>query len=297
GSSADYFTAFKAAMSMPPASNTRERLAVLARIAEAVFGPDVVDDVLDAWDLLQRADTMKGMLRAGMSGPVMLRWLVRPLVPDQQVLTDEERSYWEPYIYQSRASQPEAYLDYLNMSGKPSPGHRWTETIGPCCGIDKVERVLLSAAKKLEQASDKTADTRAGEKLRHDALRIRAMRCLILTVRHTLQMASLIYERDQESQKTGKISPDIDMPHGSMGSHGLFFMHRTMRWELDNVYDLIELLETSPVPLLKTARNPEDENPLLLGPNVVEQLRNKARIMLKYWRTAEQGYYLPTKGG
>lgn len=32
------------------------------------------------------------------------------------------------------------------------------------------------------------------------------------------------------------------MPQGDVGSLGLWFMFRTLRWELDNTYDLIEVM-------------------------------------------------------
>jgi hypothetical protein len=70
-----------------------------------------------------------------------------------------------------------------------------------------------------------------------------------------------------------------------------------MRWELDNTYELIRLLESSPEPLLFTEKDKANEGSLFLGPDVLDNLRRKADIMLKYWRTAEDGYYLPTKGG
>jgi hypothetical protein len=87
------------------------------------------------------------------------------------------------------------------------------------------------------------------------------------------------------------------MPVGNMGSNGLFFMYRALRWELDNVTELIKLLEASPVPLIQLAPRKEMECPFLIGPDIVDQLKKKRAIMLKYWRDAERGWYRPTLGG
>jgi hypothetical protein len=39
------------------------------------------------------------------------------------------------------------------------------------------------------------------------------------------------------------------------------------------------------------------EGPLVMGPGLLSQLRKKAAVTLKYWRTADVGYYRPTMGG
>jgi hypothetical protein len=72
-------------------------------------------------------------------------------------------------------------------------------------------------------------------------------------------------------------------------------MQRAMRWELDNTNELIEILERSPVPLIVT--NKAYEGSLVMGPGLLSQLRKKVAVTLKYWRTADVGYYRPTMGG
>ena len=94
------------------------------------------------------------------------------------------------------------------------------------------------------------------------------------------------------------VSPEKpDLPLGGMGSHGLFYLHRALRWELDNVNELISLVESSPVPLIRHTPDKSREGALIMGPDLLEGLKRKAAIMIKYWRTAEKGYYMPTKGG
>ena len=299
GNCTEYFTAFKVAMEMPAAGTERAKMDVLAGMAAALYADDVVDEVIDAWYALERAAIREAAAGAGrlLTASLMLRWIVRPLVPHQELLTEDERSYWEPYIYQSRASQPESYLDYLNLTGKPVTP-TWQHSALICVAIDGIDARLRSAAALLEKAAEKTSSDAAREKLKIDAMRVRARACLALTVRHFLQMGTLIYERDREAEKMGSVDPAVpDLSHGSMGSHGLFFMYRAMRWELDNTNELISLVESSPVPLIQCASDESLEGALVLGPNLLDGLRKKVRTMLKYWRTAEDGYYRPTKGG
>jgi hypothetical protein len=301
GNSLDYFTAFKAAMAMPPASTVRHRMDVLQRMAEAIYAPDVTDEVLNAWDVLERANVMMNVADISfLKGPVMLRWLTRPLVPHQELLTKEERAYWEPYLYQSRASQPDTYLDYVNVSGNPEV-KTWEEATWKCVAIDSIASALADAAGGLQVAADKTTNTTARAKLRLDAARLKAQRCMVLTIRHYLQMGTLIRQRELDNAADPKLTSATplspNMPKGDTGSEGLFFMHRAMRWELDNTYDLISLLENSPEPLIFYEEEKANEGALFLGPDILKNLRKKVDIMLKYWRTAEDGYYRPTLGG
>ena len=301
GSSPVYFKALKFALSRPPVVTEKQRMDLCFDMAGELYGSDAADDVFDGWSSLARAQTMMGAADVGiMSGPVILRWLTRPLVAHQEMLTPEERAYWEPYMYQSQESQPDTYLDYLNCSGYKMC-HNWTEATKTCCAIDNIEGALAGAAAKLQSAADKAHNAEAADQLRNDSYRILAMRSMTLTVRQFLQVGTLIYLRDEQNAdnpkttSTGGEGPS--MPKGDLGSQGLWFMQRALRWELDNVYELIDLLKKSPVPLFYTARHPSFAGPLVLEPEILEHLERKAELILKYWRTAEDGYYRPTLGG
>jgi hypothetical protein len=303
GSTQEFFTAFKIALKSAPAIREPQKLATLARMAAEMYAPDVVDDVVDAWYALDRAQTMMAVSGVGTRTPVMLRWLVRPLVAHQELLTAEERAYWEPFLYQSRDSQPDKYLDYVNAVGYPIV-YEWEDATRLCIAIDNIEAAIKSSADKLQAAVDKTASKEAARKLQMDVYRIRALRCVVLTTRHFVQMGTLIQIRDRQAKQWvrqhGEPMPSTnpprpDLPKGSMGDTGLFYMHRAMRWELDNTYELIDLVKKAGEPLLFTSK--EYEGDLIMGPNLLEQLQKKVDIMLKHWRTTEQGWFRPTLGG
>lgn len=301
GNAPEYFTALRAALEKPVPTCRRERLDVLTHMATSLYGGDVADAVVDAWGTIEDAELMAGIVDVNiLSGTVMGRWLERPLVPHPESLSEDERAYWEPHLYQSKVAQPETYLDYLTITGQPEV-RSWEEAAKICIGIDSVEATLAAAARQLDGAAARATDPEARRRLQLDASRVRVQRCLTLNIRHTLQMGSLILQRDRDNAaqpKTTKAEPTSpNMPKGDDGATGLFFMYRTMRWELDNMYELIRLLENAPEPLLFTEKDKANEGALFLGPDVLKNLRRKVEIMLKYWRTAEEGYYLPTKGG
>lgn len=304
GGSRDLFAAFKTAMAAPNPNGERERLDVAAKVIASVYAEDVADEILDASCIMERARVLeRAVPKAYLVGPLMLRWLTRPLVPHQELLTEDERAYWEPYIYQSFRSQPHSYLDYLNVTGQPIAS-TWDHATLLCCTVDGIESLWRSSAACLEQARDKTADDTARQKIQNDIYRIRARRSAILTYRHFLQMGTLIYERDKarpegfNKEAIGEVTNETPaMPLGSSGSNALWYMYRSMRWELDNVNELIGIMEESPVPVFELKSDRTHADALRLEPELLENLRRKAKIMLKYWRSAERGYYLPTKGG
>lgn len=305
GASREYFAAFKIAMSIPVPQTPGERVAAMRTLAAGLYAEDVADRVVEAWEAIERAGTIAGgACVEPMGGPVIMRWLTRPLVAHQELLSEAEKAYWVKHIYQSQASQPEAWLDYTNMCGSPFP-RRWEDASFMAIGVDQVEGTLHEAAMLLKAASEATKNRAAAKRLLVEHYRALALRCCYKTVRHFVQVAALIRERDEQNAVLAARGEPMlstkperpDLPHGNIGSHGLFFMHRALRWELDNVYDLIKVLKACPEPIFQTAPDEAREGVLLLGPNLLPKLEKKARIMLKHWREAEIGWYRPTLGG
>ena len=62
-----------------------------------------------------------------------------------------------------------------------------------------------------------------------------------------------------------------------------------MRDELDNTQELIDLLEAGGMKFISHADDAEHEDTFLLGPNLVDQLKMKRKIMLAHWTDIE-GY-------
>jgi hypothetical protein len=164
-----------------------------------------------------------------------------------------------------------------------------------------VEGTLAAAASALEAAAPRATRPGASDRLIADGFRIRALRSMVLTVRHVLQVATLSQMRDEvnaASPKTTTIDPlPMRMPKGDLGDKGLWYMYRALRWELDNTVELIDLMKRSPVPLFRAVPHPSFVGPFCFETNLLESLEKKLAIMLKYWRSAEIGYYKPTLGG
>jgi hypothetical protein len=305
GDSHRLFPAMKAALAEPAPTCERERLQVASRIAAALFAEDCVDPVVDAWVMMERADAAANApgleIRHGLDH---LRWLTRPLVAHQELLSEDEMSYWAPYLYQSKKADPDTWLDYVNHSGYPVASNFDVATCG-CLALMTAMSWLSQAAAKLEAAMAMTKSEKARAALQLDVFRVKAWRCGFFSMHNNLQMGTLIKLRDEFQRKLAahgdpmtSASPERpDWPCGNRGSNGLFYMHRALRWELDNMTELIKLMEACPVTLFTTAPRPEMECSFLFSPDLLNQLKRKREIMVKHWRETERGWYRPTLGG
>ena len=79
------------------------------------------------------------------------------------------------------------------------------------------------------------------------------------------------------------------------GDPNLALLNEFMRDELDNTVDLIRLLKGGGVKQLLTAEDPADEDTFLLGPDLINQLKSKCRIMRRHWLDAERWLATPHK--
>ncbi len=290
-------TAFTVAMNEPPAQTEQDRMGVALKIAEAMYGKEVANQVVDGWYALKEIVAAEQAIRPPYFCAIALRWLVRPLVAYQNMLTPEERSYWEPYIYQSRESQPETYLDYLNTTGRNCVSS-WEHVAQICAPLYGVVDGYKGVAARFEAAAKAAKTSQARRALEICALKLRAKACIAFTVHNVIQVGQLIIERDKAPKLTSVDPAPVPQSNdGNMGSPELFMMARALRWELDNTNELIRLMEKSPVPLLHHVKDKALEGALVYGPDVLANLKKKVRLMIKYWRSAETGFYRSTKGG
>ena len=65
-----------------------------------------------------------------------------------------------------------------------------------------------------------------------------------------------------------------------------------MRDELDNTTELVGILERGGIAQILTASDPAEEDTFLLGPSIIQQLKNKLLIMRRHWLDVQD--YLPT---
>jgi hypothetical protein len=95
--------------------------------------------------------------------------------------------------------------------------------------------------------------------------------------------------RDRNSEPLSRPVHLPDKAPNWTGDPDLLKFNEIMRDELDNTLELIALLENKGMDLICHATDPAYEDTFVLGPNLIEQLRQKRKIMLDHWLDIE-GY-------
>jgi len=263
-----------------PSSGPASRMDILRQVATDKVGAENAETLLDIWAAVEEAiDTQKWCCRGSQMvivGPLMSRWLLMPLVPDIYSLPDEEKLYFQ----RGRcAKNPIEAQDLTSLMGKPL-----------CTSYDAVSHIKLEynvAVLKLESAIDK-ADALAGkvaagpvaDELADLARRLRVLRCVYVTTRNFVEYAYSLTHRNRDDE-SGVFRDHYNL--GSGNNRGREELSRVARSEMDNALELAELVEGADEPVIAIVPDPGDEDGLGFGPNFVEQLRMKARLIMKYW--------------
>jgi hypothetical protein len=111
-----------------------------------------------------------------------------------------------------------------------------------------------------------------------------------------MQLAVIALER---AKVAGRYTAETDpaSPSPWEGSEQLNVIYRLQREELDNTYELIDLLERAGLePLIISEPVKSDEGYFRYGPDLIDQLRIKAELMTKHWRDADRLYFQPKAG-
>lgn len=265
------------------------RLNILKKVAIEAFGTEVVDEVVEAWYRLSKAQIAEDSVNLSleiMVGPVMNRWLVRPLVPFPEELTDDERGYWQDFVYQNE----EGLTDLLNnLTVKIIK--TYYHAVSLSAGADKAIAYYQEAIELLESAKSQVKSANAKKELELLIWKIKARICVIKNYQHTITFQTLIYER----QRSGE--PVREVPSWAKGSRGLTLMYELMRKEIENCYQLIEILKKAPEPIFNLAQDSSWEGTFYFGADLVKQIEKKIKIIQKHWRDPDRLFLRPILGG
>ena len=210
---------------------------------------------------------------------VAARMIDRPLVAVPQRLSREEETYFLPYVF--NVSLDEARMDYLDIQGgrwqtKPDSIKVYVNMIGSVC-------------KKLNAVNKQAPEY---EFIRQLALSLRIHESL---VRSCGNFAIAQKIRDDNAVK---LNGPIHRPgkEGTWaGDSDIITFNTVMRDELDNTEQLIRVLENGGINNVCRAKDPHHEDTFLLGPDIVNQLKKKRKIMLDHWRDIEDYMATPFK--
>ena len=256
-------------------------LQALKKICTKWAGTEYSDQLFTAFlDLDKALDENMASLR-GLSTlywGVSARQINRPLVFAPQMLSPAEEKYFLPYVF--NVSIDEARNDYMDIHG----GDR----VLPVNAVDN----LLSGLKKVCRSLDMIQNAPEQKFIDEMAKALRLYSCVIRTCGN-FNEAQIIRTRNRELLAGPVHRPD-KIPTWT-GDQDLLDFNAVMRDELDNIQEMIDLLESGGMNLLCIAKPPFAEDTFVLGPDLIDQLKKKRKIMLDHWTDIEGFLTTPFK--
>jgi hypothetical protein len=197
------------------------------------------------------------------------RLLVRPLLPMPEKMSDDEKMYYHKHVFNS-LDGIEIEYDLLHITGLRNMfmGTNSSEVECKRVCFENIIQLLTKATKSLDKLIARTKVSKVLEYSKDMLRRVKALRCLFINLQNVGAFQSIL-----DLAKAGYYQNNVNSES----------LEKIMRKEMDNMYDLIALFEESDSPLMPLAKNKEDENTFLFGPDIVEQLKKKISLMTKYW--------------
>jgi hypothetical protein len=280
-----------------PASDDVSRMQLLRSIAAARVGEANAGALVSAWNAIHRTGRDADILNFGGTlfyiGGVHQRWITRPFVPFPEELLPEERDYYRKFQFQARGEDRARDLgdiqgtrQYQGLGGAAVSGlllGRMKQDIAEARSL--AARIAASGAAAAQKAELELLDRR-----------LRVFDILIDNCRDGLEYQYLL-----DFMKGGRLRRPIEFQEHLTDITEWRQIKDIARRQMDNSIVLAEMLESSREVLIDMAKTKEEENIRVLGPDLAQQLRLRAKIMAKYWedyeRLFDQEKPLPAKQG
>jgi len=269
-------------------ANSVEMMKVLHDFAATQAGEKGANDLLELWLALEGISNDLQVLHFGPIlnfGPVIARWINRPLVPFPEELKPEDKAYYRPYLFQAKGEeQADNLIDIQAM--RPFEG--WGARLLVQRVYEMVEVKLKKAEGHADNLIEMQKDAEAAKEWEDLRIRLAVLRSLIRTIDNVVAyqaLLDLVHSRNYE--------PEVNPVLGTRSMWDRTEIMRIARNEIDNAASLKKLLDSSDVPLIRTAVTAEEETIRILGPNIASQLKLKIDIMNAHWEDYKLLYTSP----
>ncbi len=254
--------------------SVRNRYQNLYSMAAGLIGEKYADKLVDVWDNINSAYNALKHLNSGghifSLGTVHQRWLTRPLVAFPFELSDEERAYYKDYLFQAGTEEESENL--VNLQG-----HVWLSGYSSHVQIKNSSKIALShisnALDILNEllACDDIIDYK--DKITELVLKIRMYRCIINNAYNVIHFQSIMDRTDFLQQPQETIVKD------EQGDLRLNKVNKIIRKEIENTYEMIDILDSAKTPVFLTSATEETEDIMRFGPNIRNDFLKKIDIM------------------
>jgi hypothetical protein len=263
-----------------PTNSIIDNLQFLKRIAQSEVEAENAEKLFELWLALHEAKKIVSLTNAGGTifnlGCVQQRWLVRPLVPFPADLKPEEKNYYRQHQFQARSESAADYLlDLQAMRVYTGEG-----------GYRYIHRVIYKTKEYISKATELSRyleeNVNQEQKKTFELLTIR-LTAYDYLMNNVLNVVSYQTQLDQ-LDLSGKKSEAVAMGSGSSSARRK--MLETVRREIDNTSNLISLLQSQDHigNVIDHSKTKDEEYIRLLGPDLIDQLRKKIKIMNAHWR-------------
>jgi hypothetical protein len=210
---------------------------------------------------------------SGIYWGVTNRHITRPLVVAPDRLSAEDEAYFMPHVF--NPSEKEARMDYTDIHG----AHRTITSGAVNRYVVMINRVISSLDKASVNAPEKVF-------LQNMVKSLKIHSSIFRSIGNFAEAQAI---RDKNAEKLAAAPHRPDKTPTWEGDPDLQAFNTLMRDELDNAQELIDVLEDGGMAFISHADQPKYEDTFLLGPDLVDQLKMKRKIMLKHWVDIE-GY-------
>lgn len=277
-----YIDMMVACLNDPPKNATYDELQELRRICKVWGGKQSEELLFKAFIALDEAAKYKREVVGGVSAlywGVSVRHVTRPLVIAPQLLTCEEEIGFMPYVF--NPSEEAARMDYTDIHGT----HRIV--------AEGTVNGYVSRLKKVIDLMDRVnEDAPAKEFIRNMATGLRIYSSIMRSAGNFGAVQAI---RDRNAEKLNAMPHRPDKIPTWEGDPDLQKFNQIMRDELDNTQDLIDILNDGGMESVCHAKDKAHEDTFLLGPDLIEQLKMKRKIMLRHWTDIEGYLATPLK--
>lgn len=258
-----------------PAKAKRTAMEQLKELSTDWAGEQSADKLLEAFVQLDKANKYKNDSVRGPSGiywGVTARHITRPLVVAPQLLSAEEEAYFLPYVF--NPSEEEGRMDYTDIHG----GHATVAT-----GVVHTYVSMLNGAIRLMEEINDAPEEKFIRNM------VTALKIHSSISRSAGNFAEAQKIRDRNADKLSQAPHRPSKVPTWEGDPELQAFNSIMRDELDNTVELINVLENGGMDFIAHAKTPKYEDSFLLGPDLIDQLKLKRKIMIRHWADIE-GY-------
>jgi hypothetical protein len=188
-------------------------------------------------------------------------------------LTSEEKDYYRKFQFQANSEQEAA--DLMNLQGFEMI-NGYSGSLLASWALNQSISQIESAVNDVEQIAKRLKDKNQAQQMESLRLRLKTLNCFYKNAKHTIQYQDILDRTDYENPPMEQNIYPMD------GDQLLREIQIVTRNEIDNMNDLIGLLESTKISLIKTAPSLDQEDVFNIGPSIVEQLKKKVGIMLKH---------------